>query len=835
MSSLRILVVLTVLALVGSATARQCGERWLPGAAMPGTNGIPFAMTEWDPDGPGPAPSVLVVGGKFTAAGSAACGGVATWDGTSWSALGDGLSGSVYTVAVYRGVLYVGGDLTLYGSRLAIARWDGQNWQGVGGGMAGGSPRAQVYAMCEFTGHLYAAGTFTSADGLPAQNIARWDGQSWRAVGGGLTNTSGSPTVYALVRHNGMLAACGVFDLAGGQPSAYVGAWDGSAWIPIGAGLGPRQIGIPWYCLASYKGTLVAGGWSIGPSPGTHLAVWSNGAWKFIPASPLRAFALCEHRGLLYVGGNTHWQTWDGTVLTGLPNRPVGDIQAIAEFRGDLIVAGDFRMVGTTGAMNIARWDGAAWHAVGDGAWGVIYTFGTFKGQTIACGYAVTPAGGEQYLTLGWTGNDWSPIAPALNLDPYAAVEYKGELVVAGYARGNGSGNGILGLAAWNGSTWHTLGSSPIWYALTAAVVNDRLLAVARFKSDSGPFEIGAWDGSSWTILPSVWDKEAWALAEYKGELYAAGQFSVINNVPAKGIARWDGAQWHAVQDGLRTTTGIGSAGSLQVYHDRLVAAGHFAYAGDVAARNIAAWDGQSWESLGGGLAAGAYGLALYKDRLAAVGYKSSTGSGGQNVALWDGADWSSLGYAVPNYARCVGQLGPELIVGGDFTVVDGRVSCMYARYTESGAPWIAVQPSDRRARIGGRVMLEVAAASGYEGTTFRWRRNGIELNDGPSPTGSIVSGASTASLVVTGLEPEDAGEFTCEVFNACGGEVSHVAILGVFCGADLDFNGFVNGDDYDAFIPAFVAGATVADMNTDGFVNGADFDQFIADFESGC
>lgn len=54
-------------------------------------------------------------------------------------------------------------------------------------------------------------------------------------------------------------------------------------------------------------------------------------------------------------------------------------------------------------------------------------------------------------------------------------------------------------------------------------------------------------------------------------------------------------------------------------------------------------------------------------------------------------------------------------------------------------------------------------------------------------------------------------------------------------CPADLNHDGFVNGDDFDLFASAFESGNSAADFNLDGFVNGDDFDEFASYFEQGC
>ncbi|MFO0834988.1 MAG: GC-type dockerin domain-anchored protein [Phycisphaerales bacterium] len=54
-------------------------------------------------------------------------------------------------------------------------------------------------------------------------------------------------------------------------------------------------------------------------------------------------------------------------------------------------------------------------------------------------------------------------------------------------------------------------------------------------------------------------------------------------------------------------------------------------------------------------------------------------------------------------------------------------------------------------------------------------------------------------------------------------------------CLADLNSDGFVNGDDYDYFASMFEAGEIGADINGDTFVNGDDYDAFASAFEAGC
>jgi hypothetical protein len=54
-------------------------------------------------------------------------------------------------------------------------------------------------------------------------------------------------------------------------------------------------------------------------------------------------------------------------------------------------------------------------------------------------------------------------------------------------------------------------------------------------------------------------------------------------------------------------------------------------------------------------------------------------------------------------------------------------------------------------------------------------------------------------------------------------------------CPADFDSSGFVDTEDYDAFVEAFEAGVNAADFDKSGFVDTDDFDAFVEAFTQGC
>jgi len=83
-------------------------------------------------------------------------------------------------------------------------------------------------------GTLYAGGTFYAAGGITVNRIAKWDGTTWSALGGGVTGGL-TGYVYGLgTAPDGTLYVAGDFTYASGNSlSDRVALWNGYRWLPI--------------------------------------------------------------------------------------------------------------------------------------------------------------------------------------------------------------------------------------------------------------------------------------------------------------------------------------------------------------------------------------------------------------------------------------------------------------------------------------------------------------------------------------------------------------------------------------------------------------------------
>ena len=204
-----------------------------------------WALSTFDEDGPGGKPPALFVGGSFRYAGNVHLRNIARWDGQEWSTVGgEGTSQPVNSMCIFDDgdgpQLYVGGNFSIVGgppgqwiSAQSLARWNGSQWSAVPGW---GSVGGQVLAMTVWDDDgpgpnkpaLFVTGSFWNNPNIPGSwNIAKWDGDRWYALPGGLTGLGG-----------GYADSLQVFDDDGDGPNPgglYVGGaflWAGGIYTP---------------------------------------------------------------------------------------------------------------------------------------------------------------------------------------------------------------------------------------------------------------------------------------------------------------------------------------------------------------------------------------------------------------------------------------------------------------------------------------------------------------------------------------------------------------------------------------------------------------------------
>jgi hypothetical protein len=872
----------------------QCDPQWLPGEGISGVDAGVNAIIKWDPDGVGPLPERVVIGGGFTIAGDRFISRIAQWDGANWQPIGEGIGATVRALAIYRGQLFAGGDQ-------GLVAWDGGSWQTVGGGTNG-----LVSALCVRNDELVVGGSFTTVGGQPAVRLARWNGASWNAFGAGATGGTSPNVACLLVLGNGDLVVGGRFTNMDGTAANCIARWDGASWFPFAGGMSATAtLSRKVSSLAVYNGDLYAGGQfsTADGKAASHIARWDGATWhpvgnafvsgaKDITSLVLFGTQMVAAGSFTTTAGDltTGVAAWDGSIWTALGTGLSTGASALCVDGSTLVVGGSFTSAGGVDANRIASWNGTTWTRFGvargfGGATPIVYSLTPYRDDLIGIGVFTSVDGISARAIARWNGQTWSElggglgeVATTFGLQRIglSSVVLGDDLFVSGLfsTAGNVQANNI---ARWDGSAWHDLAGGmtrtdtvrPIVDDLT--VYNGELVAVGGFTFAGGvPANLVArWDGASWHAFgsgiggSSPFTDRVQAAITFQGKLIVGGSFTTAGGQPAANIAAWNGTDWETLGSGISGQINNTTVYGLCVYGDELIVAGSFTSAGGTPASGLARWNGVAWSTFGSGPARTPGSPFVYDSRsidgylYIVGGFSSVDGVSANNIARWNGTTWQGLASGLNNVAYSVSAFRGEVLAGGSFSAAGARVSAYLARWTETALPTIALQPQDHSGAVNASVTLTARAASGYQGTTYQWRRNSVDVADGPegaSPAGGTVSGASGAltdptdgqavTLTIAAAQYSDSGAYSVAFINSCGETVSAPAAVavGTPCPGDLNYDAVVDDSDFVPFAAAYdlldCANPTMpagcpADLNADGFVDDSDFVEFATAYNA--
>jgi hypothetical protein len=565
---------------------------------------------------------------------------VAMWDGSGWQQMGAGLNGAVNAIAVTAGGVYVGGDFTVAGGKVAaahLARWDGTSWSAVPG-----SPTdpdrdfgTTVNALVTDGRTLYVGGTFTRAGGIACHSLAALDlaTGTWSEPGGGVSASfSTEPAgIRALALRDGELFVGGAFDRAGDSEVGSLASWDPGtgSWNSLGAGVHDGDLAGFVYALAvdAASGAVYIGG--------RFTKAGDVGAWN-----------------LAVLQGETYRSLGDVSSFGGA----TAEVRAIAVASSGVYIGGSFTAAGNAAADHLARYDGTSWSAVGDGI-----------------------------------DNEVAALAPT----PDGGVVVVGDFSVSGELRVPGGG-------VWTGTSWRTFGqgvnADPFGNGTVSAIVPDGAGAfVGGLFDQAGQLRVGSvarWDGAAWDALgggvrADQTFGQVFAMTRLGTDLYVAGSFQTAGGAAANNIARWDGATWSPLGDGVDDTVY-----ALAVLDGRLYVGGTFNVAGRVRANHLACWNPatSAWSTVGNSprYDDDIRALAVIDDRWLVIGGtfdrffdgNTTVVQGLWGMVLFDTAaaptDDLLYGYrplegtsryGTPGWVNALHVLGGDLYVGGWFDV----------------------------------------------------------------------------------------------------------------------------------------------------------------------
>lgn len=779
----------------------QCVESWsAPGEkdGIAGIAGSVYAVTSWDRDGPGGENPVVVAGGHFQTAGHARVNNLAMWQddpggsgGGTWNDVGGGVHaianewfepvgalaaappGSLVDGLIVGGVFQEVGQPTTFASNLA--RWDGTTWSALGGGV-NGPVRAMAWLP---DGSLAVGGGFVAAGGfgssVKVNGVARWDGTSWSSLWD--QPTAASVTSMAVLP-GGELVIAGGLGSINGAPPASVAQRSGSTWNPLGGvatGPGSGVYALTW---SSTLG-IVAGGTftTFGGSQVNAVARWNGNAWMKIGSGLGADYPLNNH----------------AFALASLSN---GNVVAAGDFYDDI---GEIKV-------DVALWDGVNWRAMGDtqpsGVTGfqVVTALHAETGQSVIAGGRFTweermASGGTAVSSIArWQSVDaiggWSAIGLGTNDWIQASIaRSNGDLVVGGgFSTIGGVFSPRVAMRLASDEQWVSLGTPPEVLVVNAlADAPDGTLHAGGYSYVGGQVKpYLAWRDASigeWVsmVTPANAQSVSRLLVLPTGQIVAAASTSPGTAPP---LFRWDGTKWN-IMGQTAIDLALSPSGSLLAFDGN----------------QVHRWLGftNKWTEHTLPLKPGANGfsgwcMSVWPDGQIAIGATFSNGnSQSDGVYRWDGSGWWSVGGGV---SFAAGQTagassiralpGGALIVGGEFDLAgDVPVSNL--------ALWDGQQWSDMDGGVSGAGPATIT----------------------PLPSGEIFVGGSFTR----------AGEHGAGYF----------ALFGCQCYADCDASGDLSLDDFMCFQTRYALGEYDADCDRSGALDISDFICFQGRFAIGC
>ena len=596
-------------------------------------------------------------------------------------------------------LLYVGGRFDRAGNReaknIAIYNIRSRRWQDVGGGVNG-----IVNAVAKGPDGIYIGGTFTEAGTVEANGVVRWDGANWHPLAGGGVNGF----VNAIAVRETAVFVGGSFSQAGGVEAQNIARWqsDSSKWSDLS--------GLFWLTLTEAQELesdgvtgdvrtllmqgqeLYVGGTFKTAFPGDYtvdeITVQYIARWYESVGDPLF---------------NTLW--WKG-----LGQGMDGFVNTIIEHQGELYAGGSFTRAGGTPARGIAKWDGLRWFSLASGVGNFISTMTISDGEVYVGGEFDQPGKGRGTRLARLNGATWTLI-PGEFLGSIFTVESKdGYIYVGGSFSGIGSKR-IENAARYNTETgeWTGLGekegpSKEFGKSYVSAIgfQNDRVFVGGDFSSagETAARNIASWDPATdtWGTVGGGINGQVFGIEALGDDLYVGGRFlgaGAVADLNERNIARWDGSEWHDLDSG--TSEVIWTMGQ---YGDDLIVGGDFDSAGSVATNYLARWNTTSggWDNVSGGVAKDflpTVNAIVTNGSLLYVGgfFDSIAGEPARNVARYDGSSWEPLGSGVDNFVFTMAADAGKLYVAGAFAEAGGKPSIYFGIFTD---PLLSVRSEDR-------------------------------------------------------------------------------------------------------------------------------------------
>ncbi len=166
-------------------------------------------------------------------------------------------------------------------------------------------------------------------------------------------------------------------------------------------------------------------------------------------------------------------------------------------------------------------------------------------------------------------------------------------------------------------------------------------------------------------------------------------------------------------------------------------------------------------------------------DRVYAIGGTNGTTQGTTWVLDQDADVWTAGPDLATPRAGFAAALSPDdhiYVMGGSN---DGGGTHLVEKLYTPPCPLFAPPLPAPTPWVGQTTLLSVDVAGGTP-LSYRWQRDGLDLFDGPSASGAVLTGTDTPDLMLSGTSLADSGDYALRATNPCGTATSPVLALNV-------------------------------------------------------
>ena len=357
-----------------------------------------------------------------------------------------------------------------------------------------------------------------------------------------------------------------------------------------------------------------------------------------------------------------------------------------------------------------------------------------------------------------WDGWTWSTFPDTLQVcngfcqGTYSITRFQGRLLVSG-AFGWFADDGqiqrhfvewIADEDRWSGIGCYEPASNGVQF-IVPTPVNDTLFFTGYWGSLCGLPEsnIFMYDGSGFhpfplgAELPLESSDYVGFVFRFQGLWYITGLFEDQQG-NTRGMLRYNMDGWEPVP-GFETDAPIKD---VLIHNGTLYLCGYFYEGPGVPGNMVVAYDGQTWNNLGGGITFDdqgsnlgvVYDILFWNDRLYASGqFYRAGGAPVEHIAQWDGHRWCGSGadFAPDNAVRSMTVWRDTLYVAGGFSNVNGQPASRVAQFMGSAfeevcSPAVGLAEVERPGALhavplgDGRWSVVLHAASTYQVTDMR-------------------------------------------------------------------------------------------------------------------